>query len=316
MKSQRLLEILLKLQAGSPRSARELARSLNVTERTIFRDVDALSSAGIPVFTIRGSQGGIGLLEGYRQAISNLVEQEIRALFTSGTDPLADLGFGEQLSSAREKLFGALSETQRAYAIKVRERVRIEQQPWGQRPQPLHLLSMLRLAVWEDRIAEVSYRNQTGQVSPKSLHPLGIVFKGGVWYCVARQGEKVSTFRAERMLSIDLSPKRFKRPKDFKLDTYWEQSQRRYESKAAGCEVCVEGALKDLEQLAVFWPSRIDTSTAEPPRARAVVEFQLPGQALHELLAWSSLIEVLSPAAIRDEVIERLHAGLHRYQKP
>ena len=228
MKSQRLLEILLRLQARSPRSARELAHSLNVTERTIYRDVDALSAAGVPVFTIRGSQGGIGLLEGYRQAISNLVEHEIRALFTSGADPLADLGFGEQLASAREKLFGALSQAQRAYAIKVRERVRIEQRPWSQTSQPLHILSMLRLAVWDDRIAQVSYRNQTGQVTSRSIHPLGVVFKAGVWYCVAQHGSKVSTFRAERMLSIDVSPTRFSRPKNFKLDDYWEQSQARY----------------------------------------------------------------------------------------
>jgi len=88
MKSQRLLELLLRLQARSPRSARELAQLLQVSERTIYRDVDALSAAGIPIFAIRGSQGGIALREGYRQAISQLLEHEIRSLFTSGADPL------------------------------------------------------------------------------------------------------------------------------------------------------------------------------------------------------------------------------------
>ena len=313
MKSQRLLEILLRLQARSPRVARELAQSLNVTERTIYRDIDSLSAAGVPVFTIRGSQGGIGLLEGYRQAVSNLVEHEIRALFTSGPDPLADLGFGEQLASAREKLFGALSQTQREYAVKVRERIRIDQKPWAQTPQPLPILSMLRLAVWEDRVVHVNYRNQTGRVSPRSLHPLGVVFKAGIWYCVAQQDDKVSTFRVERMLSVDVSPTRFKRPKKFKLDEYWQQSQARYESKGAPCLVIIRGAIKDLEQLAVFWPSRIERS-GDPERGSAEVQFQLPGQAVHELLAWSSLVEVVSPAFIRDDVLDKLRSAIGRYQ--
>ena len=312
MKSQRLLEILLLLQARSTRSARELASSLNVTERTIYRDIDSLSSAGVPVFTIRGSRGGIGLLDGYRQAISALLESEIRALFTSGADPLSDLGFGEQLASAREKLFGALSPTQRAYAIKVRERVRIEQRPWAANPQPLQILSMLRIAVWEDRTIKVSYRNQSGQATSRSVHPLGIVFKAGIWYCVALQGGNASTFRADRMSSIEVLPSRFKRPKEFKLDQYWEQGQSRYEAKAVPCVVRVSGALKDLQQLAVLWPSRID-GAEDPECATAEIQFQLRGQAIHELLAWSSLVEVLAPVAIREEIRERIRSAQRRY---
>jgi predicted DNA-binding transcriptional regulator YafY len=315
VKSQRLLEILLLLQARSPRVARELAQSLNVTERTIYRDVDSLSAAGIPVFTIRGSRGGVGLLEGYRQAVSNLLEHEIRALFASGPDPLADLGFGEQLTSAREKLFGALSQAQRQYAIKVRERIRIEPRQWAQAPQPLQTLSMLRLAVWEDRIAHVSYRNQKGGVTLRSLHPLGIVFKAGVWYCVALHKNKASIFRVERMLSIDVSPARFKRPRNFKLDEYWEQSQARYESNGPSCVVQVKGAKKDLEQLAVFWPTRMEVC-GEPEQASAEVCFQHPGQAVHELLAWSSLVEVVSPAFVREDVLDRLQSAIDRYQQP
>jgi predicted DNA-binding transcriptional regulator YafY len=312
MKSQRLLELLLRLQAKSPRSARELAQLLQVTERTIYRDVDALSAAGIPVITFRGSRGGIGLRDGYRLAISQLLEREIRSLFTSGEDPLIDLGFDEQLGAAREKLYGALSDKQQAYADKVRERIRIEPQPWGPRSQPLEMLATLRFAVWEDRAVAVTYRNQTGEVATRQLHPLGLVFKAGVWYCVAQQGEKTATFRVERMVSLDLLPTKFKRPKEFRLNEYWQESQARYSAKAERCVVRVGGPLKYIEQMAVFWPTRIDAGT-DPARVTANIEFVLPGQAIHELLAWSSCIEVLSPTDIRTTVIERLTAALQHY---
>jgi predicted DNA-binding transcriptional regulator YafY len=312
MKSQRLLELLLRLQARSPRSARELAQSLQVTERTIYRDVDALSAAGIPIFTIRGSQGGIALREGYRQAISQLLEHEIRSLFTSGADPLIDLGFGEQLQVAREKLYGALSEKQRVYAVKVRERIRIEPHPWGPPSQPLASLSTLRFAVWEDRAVTIAYRNQSGQVAERQIHPLGLVFKAGVWYCVAQHGDKNATFRVERMVSLDLQKTRFKRPKDFRLDEFWKESQSRFEAKAAPCVVRVEGPLKHIEQMAVFWPTRI-AAGSDPARATADIDFLLPGQAVHELLAWSSRVQAVSPAHIRAAIIERLTAALNRY---
>ncbi len=313
MKSQRLLGIILRLQARSPRSARELAEQLEVSERTIYRDIDSLSAAGVPVFTIRGSQGGVGLVDGYRQAIAQLMEQDIRALFAGGADPLADLGFGEQLQSARDKLFGALSATQRAHAIKVRERIRIEQRAWGAQAPPLTVLSTLRLALWEDRSVAITYRNQTGQVAPRVVNPLGIVFKGGIWYCVAQHGERISSFRADRMLTIEVLPLKFLRPKDFQLDAFWAESQARYESKASPCLVRVRGARRDLEQLAVFWPTRIEIAE-NAANGTADIEFPLQGQAVHELLAWSSLVEVLSPATVRADIVARLQAALGRYR--
>ncbi len=234
-----------------------------------------MSAAGIPIFTIRGSQGGIALREGYRQAISQLLEHEIRSLFTSGADPLIDLGFGEQLQAAREKLYGALPEKQRVYAVKVRERTRIEPHSWGPPSQPLAILSTLRLAVWEDRAVTIAYRNQSGQVAERQIHP-------------------------------------FKRPKDFRLDEFWKESQSRYEAKAAPCVVRVEGPLKHIEQMAVFWPTRI-AAGSDPARATADIDFLLPGQAVHELLARSSCVQAVSPALIRAAIIERLTAALHRY---
>lgn len=313
MKSQRLLEILLLLQARSPRPAPELAAVLRVTERTIYRDVEALSVAGVPVFTVRGSRGGIGLLEGYRRAVPQLAENEIRALFVNGEDPLADLGFGDMLSAAREKLFGALSNRQRTWAATAGGRIRIEQRAWGQAPQPKETLAKLRLAVWDERTVEAVYRDQQGRVSFRTLDPLGLVFKAGAWYVVARTKVQIRTYRAERILSIDVLADRFTRPKDFHLDEYWEQSSRRYEAKAAPCAVRVSGNLRDLERLAVFWPLRIiDAPTTANPIAEVV--FPIRGLAVRELLVWSADIEVLMPVDIRDEITARLALAQTRYR--
>ncbi|MGH7661833.1 MAG: helix-turn-helix transcriptional regulator [Vulcanimicrobiaceae bacterium] len=151
MKSARLLRILLLLQAKSPRSARDLAAELEVCERTVYRDVEALSAGGVPIFATRGAQGGIHLMEGYRRAIAQLEEDEINALYVSGSDPLADLGFGSPLQRAREKLSGALSERQKSIAEKARARIRVDQRRWGQEDVPTEMLATLRRAVWDDR---------------------------------------------------------------------------------------------------------------------------------------------------------------------
>lgn len=314
MKSQRLLEILLRLQARSPRSAPELAASLGVTVRTIYRDVEALEATGVPIYTTRGAHGGIALLDGYRQAVAQLSGEEVRALFMGGTDPLVDLGMGERLARAREKLFGALSTRQREHAARTHQLIRIEPRLWGQGPQPLEALARLRTAVWNDRQIQVTYRDQSGKVSSRRLDPLGIVFKGGVWYAVARERTRTKTFRVERFLAIEVQLERFARPSDFDLDDYWERASQRYEAKAAPCRVRVRGNREHLDQMAVFWPTEIDTGAAAPSdAAEAEVTFPLRGLAIHELLAWSALLEVMAPKEMRDEITRQLAAARVRY---
>src|SRR6266851_1747113 len=120
MKASRLLSMLLILQGTDRRSARALAQELEVSERTVYRDVDALSAAGVPVYAERGAQGGIALAAGYRRALTQFGDDEIRALFISGSNPLVDLGLGVERERALEKLSGALSDVQRKAAAKSR----------------------------------------------------------------------------------------------------------------------------------------------------------------------------------------------------
>ena len=298
MKSQRLLEILLRLQSRSPRSAGELARALDVNQRTIYRDIDALGAAGVPVFTTRGVKGGIHLVEGYRQSISRLSEGEIRAVFIDSHDPLSDLGWGDQLQPAREKLFGALSDRQRSAAMKSKKRILVESRQWMQNVQPTKVLTTLRVAIWDDRQIEIRYRNQSGKSARRRLDPLGLVFKAGIWYLIARNGERMLTYRAAR---------------DFDIADYWEQSTRRYEDSVKPCLVRVAGKHEHLKQLAVVWPTRIHRGGSG--ERTASVTFPLRGLAVHELLAWSAELDVVDPIDVRAEIQDRLQAAVGRYKK-
>ncbi len=159
MKASRLLSMLLLLQSAERRSARELAAALEVSERTVYRDVDALSAAGVPVYAQRGVYGGICLSAGYRKALTQFGEDEIRALFISGSNPLGDLGLGVGRERALEKLSGAMNDAQRKAAVKTRGRIHLDQRRWNQAEQPQAHLAALRLAVWDDRRVSLRYRD-------------------------------------------------------------------------------------------------------------------------------------------------------------
>ena len=201
MKADRLIALLLLLQSRRQCSARVLADRLEVSERTIYRDVDALSAAGVSVYAERGATGGIVLSEGYRRALTYFTEDEVRALFVSGASPLADLGFERGLARALEKLRGGLADVHRRAADKSRSRIHLDQRRWNQPEPPRELLTTLRRAVWDDRRLRIAYEDRNRKPSTRTIEPLGLVSKAGVWYLVARCGGELRSFRADRVRS-------------------------------------------------------------------------------------------------------------------
>src|SRR5579884_1412475 len=224
MKSDRLVSLLLLLQGRSPRSARELAEALEVSARTIYRDVEALSLAGVPVYAERGSSGGIALADGYRKAITQFSTDELHALFLAAADPLAELGVtGHQ--RALDKLSGALPDLQRRAAQQARQRILLDHNRWYRLEQPAALLAVLRRAVWEDRQVAIEYRDRTGVETDRTIDPYGLVSKAGVWYLIARQEDgEYRTFRVERIAAAEELPTRFTRDDAFDLEAHWRTS--------------------------------------------------------------------------------------------
>ncbi len=311
MKSDRLVSLMLLLQARSRRCARELSDALEVSIRTIYRDVEALSAAGVPIYAERGSNGGIVLADGYRQAIAQFSTDELHALFVTATDPLADLGVRGH-EHALHKLEGALPDLQRRAARKARERVLLDHNRWYRNQQPSEVLAALRRAVWDERHLRMQYRDRIGTATTRVIEPLGLVSKAGIWYLIARapQGE-LRTFRAERIVSIEELPERFERPADFDLEQYWRSSQTAMEHPAEWYDAVLQVQNEALEMVTAFW----ECETIEECESAKTLRVRFPSykETVGRVAGWGASVRVVHPAELRDAVIEYARELLRAY---
>lgn len=315
MKADRLIALLLLLQARRQCSARVLAERLDVSERTIYRDVDALSAAGVPVYAERGATGGIVLADGYRRALTHFQEDEIRALFASGASPMADLGLERGLDRALEKLRGGLADVQQRAAEKARSRIHVDQRRWNQGEPPRELLTALRLAVWDDRRLRIRYEDRNASATTRTIDPLGLVSKAGVWYVVARYEGELRSFRVDRIRSAQELAERFERPREFDLERYWAESSARFSeaSRSGECVVTMRIANEALDRVTSYWPSDV----VSRGKRESLVRVTLPGieAALYHALAWSQDATLVEPAALRDLVLQRARKAVRRYER-
>jgi predicted DNA-binding transcriptional regulator YafY len=304
MRSDRLLSLLLLLQARNPRNARELSTALEVSQRTIYRDVEALAAAGVPIYAERGSTGGIALVEGYRQSLAHFTLEELHALFLASAQPLHDLGVAGA-GIALDKLSGALSEAQRANARKARERILLDQNKWYRNQQPAALLATLYRAVWDDQRIRLQYRDRTGTTTERVVEPLGLVSKAGIWYLVAGEtGSEPHTFRAERIVDAEALPERFDRPAGFDLEQHWHASTRALEKPVESFEVTVRVRGAASEALG-YWEAEMLTRGAEGEGD--IYRLRFPGRnpALYQVMTWGERVEILEPASLREAALER-----------
>ena len=307
MKSGRLLAMLLLLQARGRMSARDLAGQLEVSQRTVYRDLDALSAAGVPVHAERGATGGIVLAEGYRKALTQFGDDEIRALFTSGDNLLSDIGLEDRLPLALEKLAGALSETQRRAANTMRGRVYVDHRRWKQSAQPREYLALLRVAIWEDRRITLRYKDSNQRTSERIIDPLGLVAKAGVWYLVARSGDEMRTFRAERILGVTETEERFARPEGFDLVHFWRQWTTDYEDRLPAFPVIVRVPRDEAREVGSYWEAQLLDDGSRSGTALVKVIFPSEGAAIQQIIAWGEKSEIVEPDALRDQVVACAH---------
>jgi len=319
MKSERLLTALLLLQAKGRMSARELAHELEVSERTIYRDLDALSAAGIPVYAERGAHGGIRLSDGYRAALTQLGEEEVRALFVSASDPLADLGMGGSLRRTLAKLAGALPESKRKTAERARGRIHVDPRRWRHPEQPREHLAVLQRSLWDDRRVSLQYRDQVGKETTRVIEPLGLVSKAGVWYLVARSGEDMRTFRAERIIAATETVERFARPPDFDLERYWNAWTAEFEQRPlvryvvtlripVRSDVRPASADADLLERLSYLEAKLDREARTARIAFSGIE-----SALANVMMLGPEVEVLEPPELREQVVRAAGELLARY---
>jgi predicted DNA-binding transcriptional regulator YafY len=319
MRASRLVQLLLLLQARGRLTAASLASELEVSERTIHRDVEALSAAGVPIYAERGPHGGIQLVDGYRTRLTGLTGDEAEALFLSGLPgPAAELGLGTVVAAARLKVLAALPTELRARASRLVERFHLDAAGWFHASESVPHLGVLADAVWEARRVTVGYRRAGGEVD-RILDPLGLVLKAGVWYLVAASDGQVRTYRISRFSRVSPTDRTFERPSDFDLASHWRESIEAYEASTPRIEITVRvdpraiGILADLVgERSVRDAERIGDDGPDGWRQlRLTVDW--PEEVPARLVALGDRVEVVAPAEIRDRVRTTAERVLSRY---
>src|SRR5436190_17624352 len=229
MRASRLVALLLLLQARGHLTAAELAAELEVSERTVHRDVEALSASGVPIYAERGSHGGFRLVDGYRTRLTGMTADEAEALFLAGMPgPAAELGLGTVVAAAQLKVLASLPPELRARASRLVERFHLDAGEWFRTSQPVPHLGALSEAVWEARRIAIMY-DRDGVAVRRELEPLGLVLKAGIWYVVARVEDQLRTYRVARVLEVEALGGPFERPSAFDLAGYWAESAAAFE---------------------------------------------------------------------------------------
>ncbi|MGI8858339.1 MAG: helix-turn-helix transcriptional regulator [Thermomicrobiales bacterium] len=311
MRADRLLSLLLLLQTRERTPARELAAHLEVSERTIYRDLDALSAAGIPVYAERGPGGGCALAEGYRTTLNGLTEREVRALFLSGfPGAVADGALDRALGEVLRKFLTALPASQRDSADRARQRVHLDTAPWFQPAGATPHLATLQDALWHDRFVAFTYRRRDGVASARIVAPYGLVAKVGVWYLVAGVAGEIRTFRVSRIQDATLTDERFDRPADFDLASYWATWCAAFTGGFSHYDVTVRIAPEGVPLLADLLGESVHALIAErgvpdgDGRLRLPLTFETLAQARTSLLALGTLVEALEPEELRASLAE------------
>jgi predicted DNA-binding transcriptional regulator YafY len=308
------------LQSRGRVSAQALARELEVSVRTIHRDVDELSAAGVPIWADRGRLGGFQLQPGWRTRVDGLTAPAAQAMFLGGLPgPAAELGLGEAMASAQLKLLAALPAGWREDARRVSARFHLDPIDWYRGPSATDHLPAIAQAVWSARRVSMRYESWKGEVR-RNVDPLGLVLKAGIWYLGARVGNGVRTYRLSNILELEVSDESFERPADFDLAAWWLASTRRFEKElavdTAQLRVSAAGmkALRDLGA-AVAQAAEASASTADEAGWRRVtIPIESIAHAAGQVLRLGAQAEVLKPAALRRELLERVNAVAALYR--
>lgn len=307
MRADRLLSILLLLQVNQSVTARELAERLEVSERTIYRDMDALSGAGIPVMAERGASGGWMLLDEYRTDLTGLNPTEIQALFlTKPAQLLSDLGLNKAADAALIKLLAALPGRQRRDAEYARQRIHVDAAGWHQTQEDLSALPIVQEAIWQECKLLLTYQRGDGTGVERLVDPLGLVAKGSVWYLVAAVEGEVRTYRISRVRDAQLTDQPAVRPPDFDLGAYWSQSSANFIAGLPRYPVAVRAAPAILPDLGYANRlARIEQISS--PEADGWVQVSLRFDVIQEacayVLGFGDQIEVLEPLELKERVI-------------
>ena len=306
MRADRLLSMLMLLQTSGRLTARQLAIELEVSERTIYRDVTALSAAGIPIYTEGGPGGGISLVESYQTDLTGLRPEEAQALsMLNIPEPLVRLGVGQELKAALLKLSAAVPPSVREKQAQARHRIHLDAAWWFQPEEPTPCLQTLQQAVWQDRLLQITYRGDFNAISEQMVAPYGLVAKASIWYLVFSREGHIRARRVSRIVSAAMLPQSFERPADFDLAAFWQKWCADYENDRPRYEVRALVSPSLAARLPrLLQENQPDVLNAPPAAQRdgwqaMTLTFENFETARTRILGFGGAIEVLEPLALR-----------------
>jgi predicted DNA-binding transcriptional regulator YafY len=321
MRADRLLSLLLLLQTRGRMSASQLAGEFEVCERTIYRDMVALSTAGVPIYAEAGLNGGYQLLDSYRTNLTGLSEGEARALFMLNMPgPLAKLGLSQDLKAAMLKLTAALPESRRLDEERVRQRYYIDSSWWSQAEEPQSHLQTIQQAVWEDRQLVITYTPLFDLQIERVVDPYGLAAKSGSWFLVFARGGRVRARRVVDLLDACLCTEKFERPADFDLGEFWKRWCAEEEQSFSGYSVTARVTKRALPSVIRRFGAGIRDQLVDAPEGDdgshiLILHFRWIDEARDRLLPFGSSVEVLEPYTLRASIADTAEQTARLYRK-
>lgn len=320
IRADRLLSILLLLQSQRQLTAKELAEKLEVSKRTIYRDMEALSGIGIPVFSERGQNGGWSLVDGFQTRLTGMTETELRTLLVSPSIQLLDdLGLTRSSEEARHKLLASQPLANREKAMDVWNRLHIDTSGWRQQKETVTAFDVLKEAIWSDHKLSIIYEQADGKTAERVVSPLGLVAKGERWYLIAQKDNgAIRNYRASRIHSAALANESFKRPENFDLVNYWKASTAAFLATLPTFEVTVEVT-------AAIWPRLrysgrfvrvIELGTErEQDWIPVKLAFDTKEEARGYILGFADQIKVIEPKELLSDILQQAEAAVAFYKR-
>lgn len=317
VRADRLLSALLLLQVHRRMTARELATRLEVSERTIHRDMEALSAAGVPVYAERGAHGGWVLPDDYRTQVTRLTESEIHALFLGRQGRLVDdLGLNDAARAAQVKLQAAISSSLQRGAALVSERIYIDVPSWRAKPEPVPALPPLQQAIFAGQKVCMEYGRSDGSSVDRVVDPLGLVAKGSTWYLAAATEGQVRSYRVSRVRRVNLLPETFERPDDFNLADWWAKNTAEFVAGLPRYPVTLHAAPEVYRFLANPGNWAVVEHATEPDANgwhELAVAFETEQLASGTILAFGDRARVLEPPELRERLVRQAAEVISMY---
>jgi predicted DNA-binding transcriptional regulator YafY len=296
MRAGRLLQVLMLLQEHGRLSASRLAEEVEVSVRTIHRDIEELSASGVPVVAERGAAGGFALLEGWRTRLTGLTPIEATVM-------------------------SSLPRAWQADSRRVASRFHLDPVGWYRAPARADHLSAVAHAVWHDRRLKIRYDSWKG-LSERRIDPLGLVLKGGEWYVVAASGKGIATYKVSNILTVEDSKEAFRRPPRFELPAYWAESIQRFEVGLYRGTAVLRASPAGMKRLAYLSDAVSRAVERAPEMAdrrgwrQVTIPIESVDHAATELLRVGPECEVVSPAELRERMARNAAALAKIYGKP